>query len=73
MFTFYYRVWRRIKGGGYDELLHQGEFSADSVQGALSKALQLVQSFGSEFGECSIEFSTAREARSPYVVYFPPF
>lgn len=73
MFTYYYRVWHRVQGGGYDSLLFQGTFHADYVQAAHSRALRLAQSWGAEFGDCSVEYSTAREARSPYVVYFPPF
>lgn len=73
MFTYYYRVWHKVKDGRYDAILFQGSFPADSVQEAHSVALRLAKNFGSEFGDCSVEYSTAQEARSPYVVYYPPF
>lgn len=73
MFTYYYRVWHRVKNLGYNAILFQGHFNADSAQQAHSRALRIAQSFGSEFGDCSVEYATASEARSPYVVYFPPF
>ena len=73
MFTYYYRIWRRIKNGGYDKLSSQGMFQANDSEEAYSKALGIVQSWGRVFGDCSLEFATALNARSPYVVYYPPF
>lgn len=73
MFTYYYRVWHFVKNFGYNTIVFQGSFPADSNQEAHSRALQIAKSFGSEFGDCSVEYSTAGEGRSPYVVYFPPF
>lgn len=73
MFDYYYRVWRRQSSGRYDLLLWQSRFEADSVQAADSEAHNIAQHFAELCGDCSVEYSIAREARSPYVVYSPPF
>lgn len=73
MFTYYYRVWRRQSNGRYELLLWQSFFEADSVQDADSEAHNIAQHFGEMCGDCSVEYSLAHDARSPYVVYFPPF
>ena len=73
MFTYYYRVWQRVEGRGYIYLVTQGSFLADSTEAARSHALKLVRYWGNDFGDCSLEYSIWSEARSPYVVYYPPF
>lgn len=73
MFTYYYRIWRRVLGGGYDGFVDLGAFRADSLQEAHSRAHQLVQPYGKEYGDLCIEFATAKDRHAPCVVYFPPF
>ena len=73
MFTYYYRIWAKSPSGYYDQLDFQGSFQADSLEEAHSRALQLIKMWGENYGDISLEYATSAWARSPYVVYFPPF
>lgn len=77
MFTYFCRIWGRSQSGRYDTLLWQGTFLAPSVQRAHSRAHKIIKSwvseFGNEFADCSIEYATGTDARSPYIAYYPPF
>ena len=73
MFTYYYRIWAKSPSGYYDQLDFQGSFQADSLEEAHSRALQLIKMWSENSGDISLEYATSEWARSPYVVYFPPF
>lgn len=73
MFTYYYRIWAKSPSGYYDTLEFQGSFQADSLEEAHSRALHLIKMWGECSGDISLEYATSAWARSPFVVYFPPF
>lgn len=73
MYVYYYRVWSKTPEGRYDRLVYQGSFEAEGLEKAHSRALQIVKMWGDTRGDVSLEYQTSVWARSPYVVYFPPF